>query len=109
MGSGLTDNQRQRIVRILRRGEHTNREVASMFGTTEETIGYIARKNGIKPRRRPWTQEENEIIREEYEMQGPRKLAIRLGRNYSSLCHHARDMGLSTRVSAYGKLRREPD
>ena len=109
MGVRISDGARRRMVVLLKSGTMSNREIANMFGTSESTVSNVARQNGIKPRRRPWTSEENELLRNEYETLGPKKIASMLGRNQSSVCHHAKDLGLTTRVSAYGMLRRESD
>lgn len=107
MTKRLSDAQRDRIADLLRKRLLTQKQIARRFNVHESTINKIAKEVGVARNSSPWTEEEHDILRERYELEGPRGLARVLGRSPSAICRRAKMLGLSTRVTAYGRLRKE--
>ena len=98
------------IVHELKRGAMRRREIAEEYGVSESTVTLVARRNGIKSTTwHRWTEEEDELLREMYYELGPRRMAHLLPnhRNESAICHHAKALGLTTRMGPFGRRRRE--
>lgn len=107
--SRVYDEQTQeRICAMLRKGTYTRREIAARFGINTKTVTRIGYEHGIQGAFRQWSEEDDAILRSEYETKGARGLVPQLRRSYSSIAHRAKVLGLKTRVGPYGKLRR-PD
>ena len=107
-GGWLTDAQKERIVHIYRLGNLTQRQIAERFGISETTVSKVLRDAGLGHASRPYTPEDEQLIRDNYQAMGPRAVGRMLGRSYDSVAHKARAMGLTGNcaVGPYGKRRR---
>lgn len=106
-GMRLSDAQKERMVRLFRYGNLTQREIAARFHVDVSTVSSAIKAAGLGRKRRRWTPEEDAILRERYRTDGPRRLSTELGRSYGSICHHASELGLcgSCEIGPYGKRR----
>ena len=102
----LDARKRESIVASLRAGT-MRAEVARAHGVDKTTVSRIAKAEGMPPRRNEWTDAEVEFLRENYWRMGPRKSAKVLFRhpNPHSVAHKASELGLTTMVGPYGRLR----
>lgn len=94
------------IVSDVRAGFLTNAEIAQRYGVSASCVSEVAKRNGASRRsRNNWTEEELEFLRSNYMELGPRGCADMLERhrNFGSVCHKARELGLETRVGPYGR------
>ena len=96
------------IARDVSAGILTKTEIARRYGVSRATVTRVAQRNGISRPRNDWTEEEIEFLRANYRELGPRAISLRLKRHphYGSVCHKAKELGLSTLVGPYGKKRR---
>lgn len=103
---GISRRMEAAIVGDIRKGFLTQAEIAQRYGVPESCVSDVARRNKVTRRtRNGWTEEELDFLRENYMELGARGVADRLERhrNYSSVCHKARELGLETRVGPYGR------
>ena len=94
------------IVDDIKRGFLTRAEIAQRYGVSVSCVSSVAKRNKVASRQHNvWTEAEIEFLCENYGELGPRGVADRLERhrNYGSVCHKAKELGLSTSVGPYGK------
>lgn len=104
MRDRLTAEQRELVARLARRSMLSYRQIAQRFGISEALVSQIAVESGYH-RSRPWSDSDIAFLKENYQKRGARGCATVLGRNYQVVSRKARQLGLSTDVGPYGKLR----
>ena len=104
MRDRLAPEKRKIVAKLARDGKLSYRQIAQRFGISVQTVSHIAVEDGYH-RKKPWTDSDIAFLKQNYQTRGARGCAKVLGRNYQVVCVKARELGLTTDVGPYGRLR----
>lgn len=94
--SKLTRRQVDAILRLRETTDLTAQQIGARFGVSRKVVLRVCKENGVSRGWNPWTEEEDEFLRLNYEKHGPTALMKFFPRhpNAGSISARARKLGL---------------